>query len=558
LSEEKKKGIMPFRNDQILSCDVLVIGGGGAGLRAALEARAEGARVLLLSKSRVGFASNTYISKATFAVAGSGGPLDDQKSHLKDTVIGGRFLNDQELVAAMVREAPSQLPFLTKSGVQFEREGNAIQVSHIPGHSHARHIRTSTQIGRDLLLPLRKHAQRMGVRFLERTVASRLFSWRGRVAGATGVTQAGSFVAIIANCIILATGGFAQIFLHTNNAPGVTGDGQALAFRLGVPVKDMEFVQFYPTATGKSAGRILLYEALVLQAGGLLINARGEDIISKHGLRDPIRMTRDRLAQAIMHEISEGLSQEGGVIMDLGPVSTEMADRVKPLLPSAWSVGQRQFIVSPTAHFCMGGITINADTETAVPGLFAAGEVCAGVHGANRLGGNSLSEVFGMGSLAGKVSARKSRDLGPPEIPRQTLAREKARLTSFFWGEGMDVKSLMHGLKETMWNKAGIVRHGKGLQDALDQIESLKSAEGRARIKNYCDLMRYLEYRNMLLISEMVCRAAMMREESRGAHYRMDFPRENNARWLKNIVIYPDQEEMRPETVPAVLSRISP
>jgi succinate dehydrogenase/fumarate reductase flavoprotein subunit len=206
----------------------------------------------------------------------------------------------------------------------------------------------------------------------------------------------------------------------------------------------------------------------------------------------------------------------------------------------------------------MGGITINADTETAVPGLFAAGEVCAGVHGANRLGGNSLSEVFGMGSLAGKVSARKSRDLGPPEIPRQTLAREKARLTSFFWGEGMDVKSLMHGLKETMWNKAGIVRHGKGLQDALDQIESLKSAEGRARIKNYCDLMRYLEYCNMLLISEMVCRAAMMREESRGAHYRMDFPRENNARWLKNIVIYPDQEEMRPETVPAVLSRITP
>lgn len=202
-------------------------------------------------------------------------------------------------------------------------------MSPIPGRSHARHVRAATRIGRDLILPLREYAQSIGFRFADRTIISRLFSRKGRITGATGVTQEGSLLTTVAHCVILATGGYAQIFFHTNNAPGVTGDGQALAFRLGLPLQDMEFVQFYPTALGKFGSRILLYEASVLQAGALLTNAGGENIIPKDGLSNPMRMTRDRLAQAITQEIFEGQGQDGSVIMDLETVSQEMAERMR-------------------------------------------------------------------------------------------------------------------------------------------------------------------------------------------------------------------------------------
>ncbi len=549
---------MQFRDSDTVSCDVLIIGGGGTGLRAAIEARERGADVLVVSKSRVGYGTNTYVSKAAFSATGWGDPQDGPDVHLKDTVIGGRFLNDQKLVAVMAQEAGSQIPFLEKYGVNFSKKEGKIRVVRAAGHSFARHVHAERRVGSELIHPLKAYAKGMGVRFGDRVFMTRLFHSGGRIAGASGVTEDGIFKIFAAKCVILATGGFANIYLHTNNAPGITGDGQALAFELGLPIKDMEFVQFYPTATGKLGRSILLYEVFVLGAGAKLKNARGEDIVGKHALSDPMVLTRDRLARAIMREIAEGLDVEGGVIMDLSPIPEAKMAKLHPLLPSKRSVDRKAFVVSPTAHFCMGGVIIDKNAKTSVPGLFAAGEVGAGIHGANRLAGNALSEVFTMGYIAGRRASLKAKEVGTEEMPQDEIAAEKDRLESLLIHGGQTPKTLSRLLKEVMWQKSGIVRHRDSLEEALQRIEAFRSPDSKSQVTKWAQLIRYLEFQNMLLISEMVCRAALFRTESRGSHYRRDYPEEDNNNWLKNIVLRKADSGMRLESVPVSLDVVAP
>ena len=549
---------MRFKESHTIACDVLVIGGGGSGLRAAVEARERGADVLVVSKSRVGYGNNTYISKAAFSATGWGDPQDGSHVHLKDTVIGGRFLNDQKLVALMAEQASSQVPFLEKCGVIFWKKEGKVRVAKAAGHSFARHVHAERRVGSELILPLKAYAKRIGVRFGDKVFVTKLFSSGGRIAGASGVTENGIFQNFAAQCVILATGGFANVYLHTNNAPGITGDGQALAYELGLPMKDMEFVQFYPTATGKLGRSILLYEVFVLGAGAKLKNAKDEDIIEKHGLRDPMVLTRDRLARTIMQEIADGLDVEGGLIMDLSPIPEAKMARLGPLFPSKRSVDRKAFIVSPTTHFCMGGVIIDKNAETSVPGLFATGELGVGIHGANRLAGNALCEVFTMGQIAGRAAVEMLGEMEAPKMPRDEIAAEKARLESLLIHGRQDPKTLSRLLKEVMWKKAGIVRHRGSLEEVLQRIESLRSPDSKSQVTNWAQLIRVLEFKNMLLVSEMVCRAALLRTESRGSHYRSDYPAEDNEHWLKNIVLRKGARGMRLEPVPVSLDVIVP
>lgn len=549
---------MQFRASDTVSCDVLIIGGGGTGLRAAIEARERGADVLVVSKSRVGYGTNTYMSKAAFSATGWGDPQDGPDVHLKDTVIGGRFLNDQKLVAIMAQEAGSQIPFLEKYGVRFSKREGKIRVVRAAGHSFARHVHAERRVGSELIHPLKAYAKGIGVRFGDRVFMTRLFQAGGRIVGASGVTEDGIFKIFASKCVILATGGFANIYLRTNNAPGITGDGQALAFELGLPIKDMEFVQFYPTATGKRGHSILLYEVFVLAAGAKLKNARGEDILGKHDLRDPMDLTRDRLARAIMGEIIKGLDVEGGVIMDLSPIPEAKMAKLGTFLPTKGSLGRGAFIVSPTTHFCMGGVIIDSNAETSVPGLFAAGEVGAGIHGANRLAGNALCEVFTMGGIAGRSAAQRLEEMGTPKMPRDEIAAEKDRLESLLIHGVQDSKTLSRLLREVMWQKSGIVRHRDSLEEALQGIEALRSSDAKSQVTKWAELIRYLEFQNMLLISEMVCRAALFRKETRGSHYRSDYPEEDNNNWLKNIVLRKTDSGMKMESVPVSLDMVAP
>jgi fumarate reductase (CoM/CoB) subunit A len=528
---------MEFSEIIKMTCDVLIIGGGGAGLRAAIEAKHAGADVLLVSKAKVGYANNTYIAKAIISVSGWGDQRDGGRVHLEDTVKGGRFLNDPELVSAMVEAAKTEISFLEKCGVVFAKKEGRFEIEQIAGHSFPRQVRGQHRTGSDLILPLKQYAEKIGVRFVDRVFITRLFSSDNRVAAASGISHDGQFLVFTAKSVVLTTGGFGQVYLHTNNAAGITGDGQALALELGLPLKDMEFVQFYPTAAGRLGTRLILSEVLVMAEGAILRNRAGEDIAVKHGLNDPMRLTRDRLAQAIMRELMAGRGVDGGIIMDLSPIAEERLAPLATLLPSTWQPDQKTLVVAPTTHFCMGGIVIDKNAETSLAGLFAAGETTGGIHGANRLGGNALCEIFTFGRIAGQRAAAGSKEMGPVNPPGEMIDHEKARLESRFGGNGENPKVLCRSLKEIMWLKAGILRDPEGLSEALEKISHIGSKAAEASIGKMSDLIRCLELENMLLLSEVVCQAALLRDESRGSHYRTDCPEEDNDRWLRNIVV---------------------
>jgi len=541
---------MPENNLDIISCDVLIVGGGGAGIRAAIAAREKGTDVLIVSKSRIGYGNNTFISKGVFAAAtGWSTSFDNPEVHIKDIIEGGRFINDRRLVKKVAEGSPEQISFLEKCGVKFSRKNGKIRMTHTPGHSYPRHVAGEHHTGSDFIIPLREYASKAGVRFMEKVFITRLFSSMGRIAAATGIDHEGRFLSISANCILIATGGFAQIYLHNNNAAGMTGDGLALSFDLGLPLRDMEFVQFYPTALGKRGNRLLLYEALVFDAKATLKNSMGEDIISKYGLSDPLKMTRDRLSRAIMKEILDGRDVSKGVTLDLSTVQEGDLKRMSHLLPPMKNGGKEELIISPTAHFTMGGVEINEETETAVQGLFAAGEVSSGVHGANRLGGNALAEVFAMGAIAGKNAAKKALETKRVKLPRDEIYAERKQIESLYYEGQADIRELRRSLKETMWRNAGIIRHRNGMKEALKKIKELSSYVPDLYVKDRTALVKSLELRNMFLVSEMVCRAALKRTESRGAHYREEYPAEDNDNWLKNIAIRKEGSQMKLEAM---------
>ncbi len=525
---------MQFITQEKMTCDVLIIGSGGAGLRASIAAVSSGADVLMVSKNRIGHTTNTYLSKAIIASSGWGDDKDSSIVHSRDTLQGGRNLNNPGMVAQLAETIKAETALLKEWGVRFgENENGKPSVIKIPGHSYARHLYGRNWKGSDLVLPLKRKAMESGVRFHENMFVSSLVVPDSKICGVTGISEEGKFLAIKAKTIILATGGFGHVFLNTNNAPGITGDGQALACEAGAVLQDMEFVQFYPTALGKRGSRILLYERILEQEGVVLRNSIGEDILVKnHASAD---ISRDQLARLIMREILEDPERRGTIIMDLGGLSKNMADSLSMLLPAQWFKGTRQFQVTPTTHFCMGGVVVDNHGETSCPGLFAAGEVTAGAHGANRLGGNALAEVIAMGALVGKAAADKAMVIDSISGFDGAVHKEKVRLEAMFRDQGERPKKVIQELKETMWLNAGIVRDQASLDMAMEIIMGREDIQ--ALVLTSRDLIQFLEFRNMRLVAEMICRSALERTESRGAHFRKDFPKENIKDWVKNIQV---------------------
>ena len=532
---------MQLNQEEILSCDVLVIGGGGAGLRAAIAARTAGARVLMVSKFKIGQLTNTYISKGIIAASGLGKAQDNPDVHAEDTMTGGRFLNDPSKVAAITRQACSEIHYLQKCGAHFCMDGQNLALMHIAGHSFPRHVFGENWKGSDIVLPLKRYAQDAGIGFIEHVFVTRLLTSDNRIAGACGVTEDGRFITLQASSIVLATGGYAHVFRNTNNVPGITGDGHALCYDIGVPLQDMEFVQFYPTARGKHGSRLLLNEKLLAQPGVALKNRNQEDILKKRGITNFLTVTRDQLAQVMMQEVREGI-----VVMDLEALSDEKATQLAPLLPASWWKGQKSFPVLPTAHFCMGGVITDTSGKTGVRGLFAVGEVTAGAHGANRLGGNALAEIFTMGAVVGEAAGIDATASSASAPVGAMVEAEKLRLEKIFSTRGSSPENLIHALKEMMWENAGIIRQHTGLSQAADK---LGNPCPEARITSPVELIRFLEFLNMRKVSRMICTAALARTESRGSHFRNDFPREDNERWKQNIVIQKGEAGMELHTV---------
>jgi len=533
--------------------DVLIIGAGGAGLRAALGALAEGAKVGVVCKSLLGKAHTVMAEGGIAAAMANVDTSDDWRTHFRDTMRGGKLLNNWRMAQIHAQEAPDRVRELEQWGALFDRtqEGQILQRA-FGGHTFRRLCHVGDRTGLEMIRTLQDRGVQLGIDVYMECAITRLLKDGDRVTGAFGYwREQGRFVVFRAKSIVLATGGIGKAWKITSNSWEYTGDGMALAYDAGAELMDMEFVQFHPTGMVWPPGvqGILVTEA-VRGEGGVLRNKLGQRFMEKY---DPKKMelsTRDVVARAIYTEVREGRGTEhGGAYLD---ISLKPAEYVKKKLPSMYhqfkeladvDITKGPMEVGPTCHYMMGGIRVDAEAaQSSVAGLFAAGEAAAGLHGANRLGGNSLSDLLVFGRRAGLAAAEHANKISSMAIdPWQVEDAARSMLAFFERSDGESPYTIHRDLQETMQNLVGIFRNEEDLSRALEKLEKLKERTGRLSVEGSrlfnpgWHLAQDLKA--MLTVSEAVTRSALARQESRGAHSRIDYAGPNPAWGAKNNVI---------------------
>jgi succinate dehydrogenase / fumarate reductase flavoprotein subunit len=564
--------------------DVLVIGAGGAGLRAAIEAAASGASVGLVCKSLLGKAHTVMAEGGIAAALRHVDDRDSWQTHFRDTMVGGKMLNNARMAQLHALESPARVRELEQWGAVFDRtrDGRILQRP-FGGHSHPRLAHVGDRTGLEMIRTLQDRAVSMGMAvYMEHTITHLTTNPSG-VTGAFGYRRVdGAAVAFPAKAVLLATGGIGKAYEITSNSWEYSGDGQALAVRAGAELIDMEFVQFHPTGMVWPPGvRGLLVTEAVRGEGGILRNKDGkrfmwdylpEDRRHEYAATDdeartwvealsasrqtdarrpPELSTRDNVARAIYTEVREGRgSPHGGVFLDISYLPAEHVQRKLPSMYEQFKeladvdITTGPMEVGPTTHYVMGGIRVDADTgATSVAGLYAAGEVAGGMHGANRLGGNSLSDLLVFGQRAGAGAAAHAAQVGvePYMNPVQIRAAEAELEAPLTRRGGADPYRLREELQETMQMLVGIFRTKTDLEGALARI-----ADIRRRADDLCitggrafnpGWNLVFEVRNLIEISEAIARSALARQESRGAHSRLDFP-STDPKWAgRNVVV---------------------
>jgi succinate dehydrogenase / fumarate reductase flavoprotein subunit len=541
--------------------DVLVIGAGGAGLRAAIEAAEGGASVGLVCKSLLGKAHTVMAEGGVAAALANVDEADDWRTHFRDTMQGGKLLNHWRMAQLHAQEAPERVRELERWGAVFDRtaDGRILQRA-FGGHTHRRLAHVGDRTGLEMIRTLQDRAVAQGIAVYMECTVSRLLTADGRVVGAFAYwRESGRFVVFRAKAVVLATGGIGKAFRITSNSWEYTADGHALAWQAGAELIDMEFVQFHPTGMVWPPGvmGILVTEA-VRGEGGILRNASGERFMQRY---DPQRMelsTRDQVARAIYTEVKEGRgSPHGGVFLD---ISHKPADYVKTKLPSMYhqfleladvDITKAPMEVGPTVHYVMGGVRVEPDTgASTVPGLFAAGEVAGGMHGANRLGGNSLSDLLVFGRRGGAGAAAFAGGAGAvPRLDDAQVDEAATELLAPFEGSGENPYALHRELQDVMQRKVGIYRTAADLREGIEGVARLRERAARVRVEGSRQfnpgwhLARDL--RSLLVVSEAVARSALVREESRGAHSRLDFPKPDERLGRLNTVVSRDGDGVR-------------
>ena len=557
--------------------DVLVIGAGGAGLRAAIEALAQGASVGVVSKSLLGKAHTVMAEGGIAAAMANVDSADGWKPHFRDTMRGGKMLNNWRMAQLHAQEAPDRVKELEQWGALFDRtpEGTILQRA-FGGHTFRRLCHVGDRTGLEMIRTLQDRGVQMGFDVYMECTTVRLLTDGQRCAGALAYwRESGRFVVFKAKSVVMATGGIGKAWPITSNSWEYTGDGMALAYEAGAQLMDMEFVQFHPTGMVWPPGvqGILVTEA-VRGEGGILRNKNGERFMERY---DPKKMelsTRDVVARSIYTEVKEGRGTEhGGAFLD---ISHKPAEYVKKKLPSMYhqfkefadiDITKGPMEVGPTLHYVMGGIRVEADTaQSSLPGLFAAGEVAAGLHGANRLGGNSLSDLLVFGRRAGLAAAQHAKNVAAPKVDERQVSAGESEALSVFQRQGGENPYAVHrDLQKVMQSLVGIFRTREDLEKALVELAKLKeraahtSVEG-SRMFNPGWHMA-IDLKSMLTVSEVVARCALVREESRGAHSRLDFPDVSPEWGKKNNIIWCDgnkmglRQELLPE-MPAELKQV--
>jgi len=540
--------------------DVLIIGAGGAGLRAAIEALGQGARVGVVCKSLLGKAHTVMAEGGIAAAMANVDTADDWRTHFRDTMRGGKFLNDWRMAQIHAQEAPDRVRELEQWGALFDRtsSGDILQRA-FGGHTFKRLCHVGDRTGLEMIRTLQDRGVNLGIDVFMECAITKLLKDGERVSGALGYwRESGRFVVFKAKSIVIATGGIGKAWRITSNSWEYTGDGMAIAYEAGAELMDMEFVQFHPTGMVWPPGvqGILVTEA-VRGEGGILRNKDGERFMERY---DPEKMelsTRDVVARAIYTEAREGRGTEhGGAYLD---ISHKPADYVKRKLPSMYhqfreladvDITQGPMEVGPTCHYMMGGIRVDAETaQTTVPGLFAAGEAAAGLHGANRLGGNSLSDLLVFGRRAGLAAAEHANRSGQGEVDAQrVLEATREVLEPFERDKGESPYQIHRELEDTMQNHVGIFRNEEDLQRGLRELELLNGraagvkVEGSRLFNPGWHLARDLK--SMLIVSQAVAISAQARKESRGAHSRIDHPNYDETWGRQHNIVVREGDQM--------------
>ena len=545
--------------------DVLIIGAGGAGLRAAIEALAHGAKVGVVCKSLLGKAHTVMAEGGIAAAMCNVDSADGWKPHFRDTMRGGKMLNNWRMAQLHAQESVDRVTELEQWGALFDRteSGNILQRA-FGGHTYKRLCHVGDRTGLEMIRTLQDRGVQLGVDVFMECTITRLLKDGDRIAGAFGYwREQGRFVLFKAKSVIICTGGIGKAWKVTSNSWECTGDGMALAYQVGAELLDMEFVQFHPTGMVWPPGvqGILVTEA-VRGEGGILRNKNGERFMEKY---DPKRMelsTRDVVARSIYTEVREGRgSEHGGAYLD---ISHKPAEYVKKKLPSMYhqfkeladvDITKGPMEVGPTCHYMMGGIKVEAETAAStVRGLYAAGEAAAGLHGANRLGGNSLSDLVVFGRRAGESAAKYAASAPPPRIDDAQVAAAERELLAPFERQGGESPYAVHrDLQNLMQSLVGIFRVEEDLKNALADLAKLKvraekvSVEGSRMFNPGWHLA--FDLRNMLIVSEAVTMAALARKESRGAHSRIDYSGLDEQWGKQNNIIKEQAGQMTLETV---------
>ena len=565
--------------------DVLIIGAGGAGLRAAIAARATGASVGLVCKSLLGKAHTVMAEGGVAAAMGHVDDRDNWRVHFADTMRGGQYMNNWRMAELHAKEAPDRVRELEAWGAVFDRtaDGRILQ-RNFGGHRYPRLAHVGDRTGLEMIRTLQDHAIHLGIDVHMEVTVVRLLKDGDRIAGALAYDrERGRFKLFACGAVVIATGGIGRAFHITSNSWEYTGDGHSLAYEAGAELMDMEFVQFHPTGMvwPPSVRGILVTEG-VRGEGGVLRNKDGKRFMfddipdnykgqtadneeegwrytqgDKTARRPPELLTRDHVARCIQREVREGRgSPHGGVFLDIAWIKERIpkgAEHIKKKLPSMY----HQFMqlaniditavpmeVGPTTHYIMGGIRVDGDSQMSnVPGLFAAGECAAGLHGANRLGGNSLSDLLVFGKRAGEHAAAfaKSRPAGRVPIA-ETETAVAAALEPFERGGSPEAPyAIQHELQEMMQERVGIVRQEEEMRRAIKGITALKE---RARRVGVTGNREYnpgwhtaLDLQHLLTVSEAITLAAIERKESRGGHFRDDHPDKDAAYGSFNVVL---------------------
>jgi succinate dehydrogenase / fumarate reductase flavoprotein subunit len=533
--------------------DVLIIGAGGAGLRAAIEALAQGARVAVVCKSLLGKAHTVMAEGGLAAAMANVDKADDWRTHFRDTMRGGKLLNNWRMAQLHAQEAPDRVRELEQWGALFDRtENGEILQRAFGGHTYKRLCHVGDRTGLEMIRTLQDRGVEMGFDVFMECTITRLLKDGDRVAGAFGYwRESGSFVTFKAKSVVIATGGIGKSWKITSNSWECTGDGMALAYEVGAELLDMEFVQFHPTGMVWPPGvQGLLVTEAVRGEGGILRNKNGERFMEKY---DPKRLelsTRDVVSRSIYTEVKEGRgTPHGGAFLD---ISHKPAEYVKRKLPSMYhqfkeladvDITKGPMEVGPTCHYVMGGIRVDAETgQSAVSGLFAAGEAAGGLHGANRLGGNSLSDLLVFGRRAGWAAAEHAKKTAAPTlVDAQLDDAERQALAPFNRPGGENPYTIHHDLQEVMQSLVGIFRTDADLRQALVEIAKLKERAQKVHVEG-ARLFNpgwhlSIDLQCMLTISEACTHAALARKESRGAHSRLDFPKTEDEWGKKNQVI---------------------